>query len=684
MYKSTLNYKKWNYYNDYRRIKRIKIMIFIFFLIVLLSFIKNPNFYIAHIKVFTITLFEYLVSLFSPYYLNGERNESFSTFNASVNLILLVSFFLIIYFAFRGRIARTKLFLHTFTKNTFSKGKAMWMNNKEEKNAFLHVEEGNELFYGTLISQYKSLRIFGIEMKKLSHFDSGDKYFEESIEQYIHANNLSFTINKTEEQISIVLKLKESWDKLKNSIYKLPIFTITNMYQIIPDPHHYLVLGTTRSGKSQTFILPQLQYVCDIKKEEEKPHLIITDPKGELYRESSENLSLAGYEVIKIDLVNTNESMSYNPLDLIYQIYIQELEFIKEEVDYEDIQKFRESVTRLNTSRVEDEILKIANTLYPLDTEGQNAIFTKLANSMFRTVTFLFLEECVFKQQTSEFNLYNLILYSKHVLKQEMTLGKSAPRIEKVLSELKPSHAAKRFYSSSLTDKTYSSVVTSFEAELQIYSTNSLKLIISKSTVKMKDFTEGEKPIAFFIITPDYDTKYNALVANFINQSYTEAVKYADSIGGRLNRRIIYLLEEFSNVAKISDFDKKTTVSLGRGIQFYMILQNIAQLNTVYGDEVAKTILDNTQAKLYLLAGDVDTREWFSKIIGSTTQLSTTYSGKEYKELSKTVSEEEIALVSPEMLAKTPFGLGYLSLLRHNAKQVQLRPAFTYIKKNNR
>ncbi|WOO87017.1 hypothetical protein RZE82_07855 [Mollicutes bacterium LVI A0039] len=95
-------------------------------------------------------------------------------------------------------------------------------------------------------------------------------------------------------------------------------------------------------------------------------------------------------------------------------------------------------------------------------------------------------------------------------------------------------------------------------------------------------------------------------------------------------------------------------------------IQNVSGVKRVYGEDVAETKLDNAHAKLYLLEGSSNTRD--------------SYMGKNYKELSKTVAEEELRLVTPEILSKNPFGIGYLSLLKNNPTQVYLRPSFTYIK----
>ena len=54
---------------------------------------------------------------------------------------------------------------------------------------------------------------------------------------------------------------------------------------------------------------------------------------------------------------------------------------------------------------------------------------------------------------------------------------------------------------------------------------------------------------------------------------------YADLNGGRLKEnKHFFILDEFANIGKIPDFDKKISTSRSRGISFSVILQNVDQL----------------------------------------------------------------------------------------------------------
>ena len=55
----------------------------------------------------------------------------------------------------------------------------------------------------------------------------------------------------------------------------------------------------------------------------------------------------------------------------------------------------------------------------------------------------------------------------------------------------------------------------------------------------------GDSKQAIFIILPDEKSTYYSLASLFVNQVYMQLVKNADKRGGRLERRVNFMLEEF-------------------------------------------------------------------------------------------------------------------------------------------
>ncbi|WP_338631754.1 VirD4-like conjugal transfer protein, CD1115 family [Clostridium baratii] len=116
---------------------------------------------------------------------------------------------------------------------------------------------------------------------------------------------------------------KETEDERNNGGYEgkggVIISRIGENIFLDDSPTNNLIIGTTRSGKGEMFILPTIDIYSRAK---EKASLVVNDPKGELYLNTKKSLEDRGYEVYALNLVNQLNSMSYNPLELILEAYI--------------------------------------------------------------------------------------------------------------------------------------------------------------------------------------------------------------------------------------------------------------------------------------------------------------------------------------------------------------------------
>lgn len=83
-------------------------------------------------------------------------------------------------------------------------------------------------------------------------------------------------------------------------------------------PSHCLIIGTTGSGKTTSYVNPIIQILTNTKT---KPSLFISDPKGELFQDHSEALKARGYEVKVLDLRNPFNSIRWNPLERAFTYY---------------------------------------------------------------------------------------------------------------------------------------------------------------------------------------------------------------------------------------------------------------------------------------------------------------------------------------------------------------------------
>ena len=80
--------------------------------------------------------------------------------------------------------------------------------------------------------------------------------------------------------------------------------------------YHNIVIGSTGAGKTQTTVLPMVNLLA---KHDES--MIITDPKGEIYENTSNYLKSLGYNIVLLNFRDPQQGNSWNPMYLPYSLY---------------------------------------------------------------------------------------------------------------------------------------------------------------------------------------------------------------------------------------------------------------------------------------------------------------------------------------------------------------------------
>ena len=147
--------------------------------------------------------------------------------------------------------------------------------------------------------------------------------------------------------------------------------------------------------------------------------------------------------------------------------------------------------------------------------------------------------------------------------------------------------------------------------------------------LKQIDMTYSDKPLAVFMITPDFDTSQNVLASTFVKQLYTTLAQNASvTKGKKCFRRVHFILDEAGNMPAIEGLDNMLTVCLGRNIIFNLFLQSYSQLDALYNKDIAKIVKENCQNHIYIASGDPDTHEEISKRVSNKTVESLSISEK--------------------------------------------------------
>lgn len=191
--------------------------------------------------------------------------------------------------------------------------------------------------------------------------------------------------------------------------------------------------------------------------------------------------------------------------------------------------------------------------------------------------------------------------------------------IDLFIEELPINHPARALLSISevAPSRTRGSFFTSALTTLRLFTSKSVYNITSTSDFNIEDI--GRKKQALFFIFPDEKTTYYQVASLVVSQLYELLVRQADERGGRLKNRVNFILDEFGNFVKISDFTNKLTVAGGWGMRFNLFLQYFEQLDMKYGKEESHIIKSNCQNCVYLQADDDETLQSICNKLGKYT-----------------------------------------------------------------
>lgn len=155
-----------------------------------------------------------------------------------------------------------------------------------------------------------------------------------------------------------------------------------------------------------------------------------------------------------------------------------------------------------------------------------------------------------------------------------------------------------------------------------VFSSQLSKLIINKSIDYMLTGTSfspeefAEKKTALFICLRDESSTYSSLVSLMVHELYTGLIDYAEKNSGRLEKTVDFILDEFSNFPKILDMDNKISSCRSRNIRFFLFIQSLFQLYSVYGENVSQTLLQCCDNWICLQSRDLKILQQFSERCG--------------------------------------------------------------------
>ncbi|MBE6148442.1 MAG: DUF87 domain-containing protein [Firmicutes bacterium] len=345
--------------------------------------------------------------------------------------------------------------------------------------------------------------------------------------------------------------------------------------------YHNLIIGATGSGKTECVVKPLVNLLS--KKGES---MVITDPKGEIYEYCGEYLKSQGYKIVILNFREPEKGNSWNPLTLPYQYY-------------------KSGDQDKGIELLDDVAL---NIIYNKDSKS-DPFWEKSAADYFSGLALGLFMDASEKQ-------VNLNSINQMSIAGDERRG-TTPYIKEYFALKGEESSAYIFASNTINapNETKGGILSTFRQKIRMFSTReSLSEMLAYSDFDMRDI--GKQKTAVFMIIHDEKKTYHGLMTIFIKQCYETLIDCAQANGGKLEYRTNFILDEFPNMPPLKDVDSMVTAARSRDIRFTFIIQNFAQLNDVYGEEIAQVIKGNCGNLIYLISTELKALEEISKMCG--------------------------------------------------------------------
>lgn len=387
-----------------------------------------------------------------------------------------------------------------------------------------------------------------------------------------------------------------------------------------------LIIGGSGSGKTRFFAKPNIMQL--------NTSYVITDPKGEILQSTGKMLTEAGYVVRVLNLIQMEHSNNYNPFHYVYNH---------------------------NGDLSEDNVKKMISVLFK-STKGDGEkedFWSQKGQTMLEAITFLLFEESEYNAEfdvdgkiipetrdISHLNFFSVTEKMRRLqypprgsqqpdgffLEREPGESEEAFRARQAegflcpldkdfieLEKRKPDSLALRLYKEvrNAPEETGQSFLSSANVKTFMFNLTNLQNLTCCDNIELEKL--GDRKTALFIILSATDSTYNFMAAMAYTQLFDTLANRANfKYGGTLPVHVRCIMDEFSNIGQIPDFDKVIAFVRSMGMSLNVIIQNLAQLKARY-EKTWEVITGNCDSLLFLGGKEESTLKYISEALGKET-----------------------------------------------------------------
>lgn len=376
------------------------------------------------------------------------------------------------------------------------------------------------------------------------------------------------------------------------------------------DKGHLLCSAMTHSGKGVGLVIPNMLNWAQ--------SALVLDMKGEIYRITAGFRQAMGHRVINFaPYAKDGKTACFNPFDFI----------------------------AFDTDSEISQISRIANYAFPITGNPDHDFWPENSSYLFEGMV-LYLHYNP-KRQVSFGELHRFMHEDDNFERHLRAIVKNDPDLPEKIRAPFITHIER-------AEKEQSGTRNMVSAFLKKWSDQKLDHAMSSSSFSFKELRE--RPTTLYLNIPFVDSEsLRPVVALLLLNAMDDLAN--EEFNEEHEEKVLFLLDEFTSIGKLKIMDRITDLA-GYGIRLFCIIQNLGQLNLVYGSDMSRVIQSNFKVKVFFGIDDHETSNVVSKHMGEKTVRKRT---KSYKSGSGAIdaptineSRERVPLMTPSEITLMP------------------------------
>lgn len=336
------------------------------------------------------------------------------------------------------------------------------------------------------------------------------------------------------------------------------------------DDRHHLIIGPTRSGKGAGYVIPNALM--------HEGSMIVTDLKGEVFKATAGYRRRNGSQVF-LFAPGAEATNRYNPLD-----------FVRQE----------------RGNRTTD-IQNMASILVPENTESENSVWQATAQQVMAGVISYVLESPFYKGRRNLGEVNSFFNSGVDLQALMQFIKEKEPYLSKFTVESFNSYLA-------LSERAAASALLDIQKALRPFKNE--RIVAATDVTDMDLRAMKRRPISIYLAPNITDiTLLRPLLTLFVQQVIDILTLEHDT----KSLPVYFLLDEFRQLKKMDEIMTKLPYVAGYNIKLAFIIQDLKNLDEIYGETSRHSLVGNCGYQLVLGANDQATADYVSRALGKRT-----------------------------------------------------------------